>query len=392
MKKLLILIFILTLISTPIDANNSDSDLSIQPGEIIEKQLQKLNLSELDKEVQKLNKEVEEYLPQISVKDIIKLFSKDGFRIKIIEISKGILKYFLDEIWANSKLLGQLIVLAMMVAVLKTFQSNDSEQVNNLANGIVYLVLVIIALNSFKVAIGIGKDTIRDMVDIMQAILPILLSLLVSMGNVTSAALFHPISFLIVNSLSTFIINILFPLIFLATILDIVNNLSNNFKVTGMAGLFKKGVASILGLITTIFLGTIVAQGTIATVSDGVTIRTAKYLTGSFIPVVGGFLSSTLDMVIGGSLLIKNALGVFSVFIIIVFCSFSVIKILALVFIYRLSAALIQPISDDKIVDCLNRLANNLLYIFASVAIVGVMFFVVIIIMVGAANFTVMMR
>ena len=212
------------------------------------------------------------------------------------------------------------------------------------------------------------------------------------MGNITSAALFHPISFLIVNALSTLVRNVVFPLIFLATILDIVNNISDEFKVTGLAGLFKQLAVGFLGLIMTIFIAAIVTQGTVATVSDGVTIRTAKYLTGTFVPVIGGFVSNALDMIIGGSLLIKNALGVFSVFIILIFCSFSVIKIIALVFIYRLAGAIIQPVSDSKIVSCLDKLGNNLLLVFGAVAAVGIMFFVVVTIIVGAANFAVMMR
>ncbi len=391
MKRVIYTILIVMIISSSALAIEEE-DLSVQPGKIIEEQIKNIDLSELEAEVDKLNQEVSDYLPHIGIQDIVNLFTKEGFKVKFLAIIKGILRYLLDELWANSYLLGQLIVLAMMVAVLKTFQSDDSIKINTLANSVVYLVLIIIALNSFKVAVSIGRDSISNMVSIMHAILPVLLSLLISMGNLTSAALFHPISFLIINTLSTIVLNIVFPLIFLAAILDIINNISDNFKVTGLASLFKQGVVGFLGLITTIFMATIVIQGTVATVSDGVTIRTAKYLTSSFIPVVGGFLSNALDMVIGGSLLIKNALGMFSVLIILVFCSFSLIKILALVFIYRLAGAVIQPISDQKVVDCLNRLANNLLYIFGAVTIVGVMFFVVIIIMVGTANFTVMMR
>jgi stage III sporulation protein AE len=252
--------------------------------------------------------------------------------------------------------------------------------------------LSIIALDSFKVAVVVARGTITDMVEIMHAILPLLLTLLVSLGSITSATLFHPISFLIVNALSTLVVNVVFPLIFLAAILDIVNNISDEYQVTGLASLIKQISIGLLGVIMTIFMAAIVTQGTIATVSDGVTIRTAKYLTGSFIPIIGGFLSNALDMIVGGSLLIKNALGIFGVLIILIFCSFSVIKIIALFFIYRLAAAIIQPVSEEKIVDCLNSLGNNLLLIFSAVAAVGVMFFTVIIIVVGTANFIVMLR
>jgi len=390
MKKLTILILLLIIAAFSVEAWGSNLEST---GEIISGQLEKLNLEELEREVDELNKEVGDYLPELSRKDIVNLFSKEGFKNKLIGILQGMINYLFDEIVANGRLLGQFVALAMIVAILKTFQSNfTNDEVSILANSIIYLVLAIIALNSFKVAVSVGRDAINDMVDIMQAILPLLLTLLVSMGNFTSAALFHPISFLTVNTLSTLIKNLVFPLIFLATVLDVVNNLSDEFKVTGLASLFRQMIVAILGVVMTLFIGIIVAQGTVATVSDGVTIRTAKYLTGSFVPVIGGFMANALDMVIGGSLLIKNALGLFAVLIILLYCTFSVIKIIALVFIYRLSSAIIQPISDSKIVSCLDKLANNLLLVFAAVASVGVMFFVVIIIMVGVANFTVMMR
>ncbi|MCK8826636.1 stage III sporulation protein AE [Natroniella acetigena] len=391
MKKkvimLLSLIF-LFLICTSVAANEV-----IEPDSIIEDQLQNLNLGELEEVVNDLNRDAGHYLPELEVRNIIDLFRQEGISGMPAEIMRGLVHYLFDEIVANSTLLGQLIILAMIVAILKSFQGNFAgQEVSKLANGIVYLVLVIVALNSFKVAVATGTEAITNMVDIMQAILPLLLSLLVSMGNVTSAALFHPISFLIVSVLSTLVRNIVFPLIFLATILDIVNNISDEFEVTGLAGLFKQLSMGVLGVIMTIFMAAIVTQGTIGTVSDGVTIRTAKYLTGTFVPIVGGYLASALDMIIGGSLLIKNALGVFSVIIVLIFCSLSVVKIIAMAFIYRLASAIIQPVSDQKIVNCLDKLANSLLLIFASVAAVGLMFFVVIIILVGVANFSVMMR
>ncbi|AGB40511.1 stage III sporulation protein AE [Halobacteroides halobius DSM 5150] len=391
MKKLFIMLTIVVLMTIPVQAE--DKLEQIKPEEIIENQLENFDLNKLEKEVDKLNKETGEYLPALQVTDIINLFSKQGLENKFQEIVRGLLHYFFDEIVINSKLLGQLIVLAMVVAVLKNFQANFAvSQVSQLANGITYLVLAIVALNSFKVAITVGQGTIQDMVGVMYAIIPLLLSLLISMGNLASASLFHPITFLIVNTLSTIVKNFVFPIIFLSTVLEIVDNISNDFKVSGLVSLLRQLAMGALGVVTTIFLAAIITQGTVATVSDGVTIRTAKYLTSNFIPVVGGFLSSALDVMIGGSLLIKNALGLFSVLIILVFCSFSVIKILALVFIYRFAAAIIQPVSDDQTVNCLNILAGNLLRIFGSVVVVGVMFFVVIIIVVGTANFTVMMR
>ncbi|MBM7555225.1 stage III sporulation protein AE [Halanaerobacter jeridensis] len=392
MRQFILIISIILLVTIPIAAESNNS-ARLNSEEIIKQKLKELNLTNLRQEVEKLNQQTNNYLPPLQINDLLDLFNEQGLKIKITAIIKGLLRYLFDEIIVNSRLLGELVILSLIVAILKTFQFNFSNtEVSKLANGIIYLVLIIIALNSFKVAVVIAQNTITNMVDIMHALLPLLLTLLVSLGSITSATLFHPISFLIVNALSTVVAKVVFPLIFLAAILDIINNISDHYQVTGLASLFKQIGVGLLGVVMTIFMAAIVTQGTIAAVSDGVTIRTAKYLTGSFVPIVGGFVANALDMIVGGSLLIKNALGIFGVLTILIFCSFSVIKIIALVFIYRLAAAIVQPVSDAKIVDCLNRLGNNLLLVFAAVVGVGVMFFTIIIIIVGTANFVVMLR
>ena len=391
MKKVFILTLVIIFISSGVRAELSRNNFHQE--EIIEQQLEKLDLSDLEEEVEKLSRQQDDYLPEIKLDDLLNLFTGDGSSLSFYDLLQGSLRLFFREVIESSRLLVQLIVLAVIAAVLKNFRANFAEnEVSKLANTMVYFVLIIIALNSFQIAITIGESTIANMVDAMKALLPVLLSLLIGLGNVTSASLFHPLSYLVVNFLSVLIKNILFPLIFLATILDLVNSISDEFEVTSLASLLKQIAMGLIGLVTTIFGAVILAQGGIAAISDGITIRTAKYLTGSFIPVVGGFISNTLDMIVGGSLLIKNALGFFGVLIIILVCSFSAIKIIALVFIYRFAAAVIQPISEERIVTCLNKLANNLLLVFAAVTIVAIMFFLVLIIMVATANFTVMLR
>ncbi len=73
-------------------------------------------------------------------------------------------------------------------------------------------------------------------------------------------------------------------------------------------------------------------------------------------------------------------------------CAFPVLKILSVIFIYKLAAALIQPIGDEKIVNSLNGLANSLIMLFVTVSSVAMMFFIAVTIIIGAGNITVMMR
>lgn len=64
-----------------------------------------------------------------------------------------------------------------------------------------------------------------------------------------------------------------------------------------------------LGIFMTVFLSVISVQGTATAVADGVAIKTAKFVTGNFIPVVGRMFTDAADTVISASVILKNTIG-----------------------------------------------------------------------------------
>jgi stage III sporulation protein AE len=98
------------------------------------------------------------------------------------------------------------------------------------------------------------------------------------------------------------------------------------------------------------------------------------------------------DTVISASLLVKNAIGLSGVIIILFLCAFPAIKILVLALIYNVAAAVMQPLGDTPIVACLQTIGKSMIYVFAALAAVSLMFFLAVTIMLTAGNVTVMMR
>jgi stage III sporulation protein AE len=363
------------------------------PVETANKQMDALDLRGIETYIKSVDQEVGGYLPKLDLKQLLSDVAKGKLDLKIMDFFDGLFKYLFKEIVANSKLLGQLIILAIICAILQNVQNAFEEgTVSKIAYAVCYLVVISLAISSFTIAVNIGRETIQVMGDFMKVILPILLTLLASMGSITSAAILHPILIASISVISMVIQNIIFPLIFFSVILSIVTNISDKFEVTKLAGLLKTTSLGLLGLVLSAFLGVIVVHGIAGSVADGVTLRTAKYVTGTFVPIVGGMFSDALEAVVGASLLLKNSIGIIGVLIIFALCLFPVIKILSLVIIYKLSAAIIQPLGNGKIVECLNTMGNSLTLVFAAVASVGLMFFFVIAIVVGAGNLTTMLR
>ena len=369
------------------------TDSPFTPQDILEIQQQNLDLSELEEFIKEVDEDIKAILPEFSLTQIFNNLKSGSFEIHPREAIKKIFNYFMREVMVNLSLLGKLLIIAVLCAILQTLQSAfEKGTVARLAYFICFLVVITLAINSFKIAITIGISTIDKMVDFMRLLLPVLLVLLTTVGGLTSTALLQPFLLVFLSFMSFFTQKIIFPLIFLTAVLCIANNMSDQFKVSRLAGFFKQITKVGIGLVLTLFIGVFSIQGVAGAVTDGVTLRTAKYMTGAFIPIAGSMLADTLDAVMGGALLLKNVLGLTGVLVLAAIILLPVIKIIALAVIYRLASALIQPMGDSLLANTLEQMAECLFLAFAAVTAVAIMFFLTITIIVGAANFTFMLR
>ncbi|MCW0118302.1 stage III sporulation protein AE [Bacillus subtilis] len=306
---------------------------------------------------------------------------------------KALFSYLFHEVLANGKLLGTLILLTIFCVILQLLQNAFQQStVSKVAYSIVYMVLIILALNSFHVAINYATEAIQTMTSFILALIPLLLALLASSGGAVSAAFFHPVILFLMNTSGLLIQNIVMPLIFLSAILSIVSTMTEQYKVTQLANLLRNIAIGALAVFLTIFLGVISVQGASAAVTDGITLRTAKFITGNFIPVLGRMFTDATDTVISASLLLKNTVGILGVAILICIAAFPAIKVLSLAFIYKLAAAILQPLGGGPVIACLDVISKSVIYIFAALAIVSLMFFLSLTVIITAGNLTMMMK
>jgi stage III sporulation protein AE len=333
-----------------------------------------------------------EYLPELSSKNLTD-FVKEDASVSIMSWIKGLGKYLFHELILNGKLLGSLILLTLFAAVLQTVQNAfESHAVNKVAYAVVYLVLITLALGSFSLAVSYTNNAIEAMSNFMYAILPLVISIMASVGSVTSVAFFHPIILFLINTSGIIISTIVLPLFFLSALLHIVSSLNDNYKATQLANLLRNAGLMIITGFLTIFLGVISIQGAVAAVTDGIAVRTAKFVTGNFIPVIGRMFTDAADTVISASMLLKNTIGLVGVIIVLAIALFPAIKVFVIGLIYKLAAAIIQPVGGGPVIKTLDLISKHIFYIFAALLLVTMMFFLSLVILVAASNLTLMMR
>ncbi|GAA4845850.1 stage III sporulation protein AE [Paenibacillus vulneris] len=360
--------------------------------QIIKEQAERLNTDQVEQYWNQLMKTYGGYFPDSKTPTFMELLTGSK-GLGLSSIFTGIVRYLFHELLYNGKLLASIVVLSMFSMLLETLQSAfEKNTVSKVAYAITFVVLMIMAINSFSVAIGYAKTAITDMIHFMIAVVPLLLTLLASMGNVVSVSVLHPLIIFMIHAVGTAIYLVVFPLLFFSAVLHIVSSLTDKYKVNQLANLLRNVSVGCLGVFVTVFLGVISIRGAGSAVADGVTIRTAKYIAGNFVPVVGRMFSDASETIIGASLLVKNAVGLAGVVILLILCAFPALKIMALALIYNVSAAVLQPLGDNPLITCLETIGKSLIYVFAALAVVGLMFFLAITILITAGNLSVMMR
>lgn len=361
--------------------------------QFIEEQTKELPTSQVEQYWNQLMKDYGGFFPEGKTPALMDMLLPGGDGIGLKNVLSAIGKFMWHEVLYNGKLLATIVMLSIMSLILENLQTAfEKSTISQVAYTICYMVVLVIAVNSFNIAIGYAREAIDRMIDFMMAMLPLLFALLASMGNVVTVSVTHPLIIFMVHTVGTLISTIVFPLLFFSALLHLVSSLSEKYKLTQLGNLLRGIGMGVLGVLLTVFLGVISVQGITSSVTDGVTIRTAKYVTGNFVPVVGKMFADATDTVISASLLVKNSIGLAGVIIILFLCAFPAIKILTLALIYNVAGAVMQPLGDSPIVTCLQTIGKTMLFVFAALAAVSMMFFLAITIILTAANVTVMMR
>ncbi|WP_045517624.1 stage III sporulation protein AE [Clostridium sporogenes] len=329
-----------------------------------------------------------EILKDINAKDYVKNFMEKGeSHISVNKAAKAITTYVFKEIAASLKLIALLIMVAIICALLNNLQKAFSnETLSDIAYFACYALIIILLARSFYLGVNIARDTINKMTDFMMALIPILIMLIASIGGIAEAAMLDPIIIGTINISANIFSRFIIPLICMTFVLQFVDNLSEDYKINKLTKLLNQVALWTQGIVMTVFVGVVTIRGITSKAMDQVTVKTAKYAVDNFVPVVGKCLSDAISTVAGYSLLLKNSISSLGLIVIVAMLLVPVIKLLIMAFMYKMAAALIEPISDSRLVNSIGAAGDSLILILSCLICVSVMFFIMIAIMASAGK------
>ena len=384
MRRIIILILILVLFASKVYCEDNDFN-------IMDEQIEALNINELSKTLEDIigDNEISE---RINLKGVFLDLVKGNLKLNSKEILKSVGRLLFVELNQSLGLLAKILTITLISSILTNLQGTfENSSVSELANYISYILIAILVIASFSQGMELARTTVDKMVNFMQIILPILLTLLTATGGPNTRMLFHPMILITVNIIGILIKTIILPLIFFSFIISIISNISNRVEFSKLSELIRQTITFIITGSLTLFIGIITIYG-LGTKVDGLTIRTAKFAIDKFIPIVGGFLSDAVDAVIGCSGILKNGLGFIGLLTLLLICLLPIIKILVLLFVYKLITVIVQPIGSKNLVEFFNQVGKSLLLLLVSLISTATMFFITITIIVETGNNLLMLR
>lgn len=383
-----ILVFIITICSLGVIvfANTTSTSFEETKKEIESDK----NIEKFYDYVNELNLEGE-LIEGMSAREYVEKFLENGTgTLDINTFIKTMISYAFREVGMVLKLLTSVLVIALISALLKNLQNAfNNDGISNVAFFACYSLSVMILTSSFLLGVSIAKDVIQNLIDFMAVIMPVLVFLLSTAGGIASAVTIDPIVVLLVSIAPKIYIDFIFPLIFMYFVLQFVNNMTTKYKINNVCKIIKQTAMWSQGIVLTIFVGIITIRGISANTIDAVTLKTAKFAVDNFIPIVGKSFSDAITTVAGYSLVLKSAISSVGIIVVIGIILYPIIKMIVMIFSYRLTSAIIQPIADEKLVKVLDSIGDATTMILGCVVSISVMFFIIIAIMSSAGRFVV---
>lgn len=343
-------------------------------------QIQSLDLSELQKYADELGVFDGENLAE----RITSYIGGEGFDYStFFDALKGLFFKDVQDLLPTFASIAAICLLGGLIAAIKSNAFSASEHACFLLLFSSALIPVLAATTQCFLA---SKGAIESMEKQMQAIFPVLLTLMSVSGGTVSAAIYTPaVAFLSTGAVSL-ILNVLLPLSVTTVAFSVAGHLSPELKLSKFSAFFKSMNKWLIGICVSVFGLFFTAQGISAATYDGAVRRATKYAIGAGVPIVGGFLAGGFDLAAAGSALIQNAVGYLGAILLLAAIFRPLVLLISTNVLLRFTAAVCQPLGESRISDFLTETAENLNFALASVLTAAFLFFVMLLLCVFASQ------
>jgi len=318
----------------------------------IEEQLQGLDLSGLEFGGNVL-------MPDgIDIADMALQALRGEIDLSIGMVFSWILQGLFSEVNTLFYILRQMLIIAVLSAFFKAMTDRfKNSGISKLGFYICYIVIIGLLFHTFIVALGIMSDMISNIVFLLTGSTPVIIGLVAGGGHIASASAFAPVLIFASSFLTVFLDTIMVPLLIFAAAITLVNYLSDKETLDNLSELMHKGISFGLKSVALVFVAVLGFQRVATPIMNNIAIRGTRTAVGA-VPAVGGVLTGAIDTAIVYSQAVRGAVSSALLLAAVSMSIVPILQILAFVVVYKVTAILISPICDERIVEAIDAVGN----------------------------------
>ena len=363
----------------------SSKSVEEELGDNIDKQLDDIDFSDLDGQLGNLGSNEQNFVGKKSFIDLVKSFVSGENE----EAYSAFIPYALGTIF--DFVLNYVPYFAVIIAVVIAYSllSNVTDDGGGVGR-IVYLAcfgtVATIVLKLVLDVLHTSSAAIALMQSQMEAIFPILLTLMTAIGGTVSASTFQPFMAILSSGIAKMFSAILVPVFIFSIVFCTVGAISKNVKLEKFSKFFTSLFSWIVGVVFTVFVAFLSVSGLTSATADSISLKTAKFAIKSYVPMVGGYLSDGMSVIVCSSVLVKNAIGISGLILLIATVFGPIIKVGVLALLFKLASAILEPLCDKELPDFLFAIAKTLNMLVVCLLAVGLMYLISISLVMCCAN------
>lgn len=323
-------------------------------------------------------------------------FSDLSFSDLVLELLQGKLPSGISGLWGEvwrllfsylggqKQLAVQILLIALFSAVCTNFiRVFENSQIADISFYMMYLLIGTLLIGAFAEMQALTVNTLKSLFQFVTLLLPAYVVTIVFSAGSVSALGFYELTLLSVHILQLLFIKMVLPLIQIYVVFLFFNQLTQEDLFSQASEFLKTLLEWILKTTTAILVGLQTIQCLVAPAVDTLKNSTAHRIVKA-LPGVGGLMDSAAETIAGSALVIKNAVGVAGMIVVLLICLLPFFKLGLSVLLFRLLCALLQPISEKRMVDCIRSFSDGVMLLMKTM-LAGLAVFLVSLAMITAS-------
>lgn len=351
-----------------------------QEEETRQKLMEDMELGQMQDAVNQILKE-----DSFSIEEILNQILKGESLFQKETMSKWFKNIVKAQLQREQKAMFQVVLLVLLAAVFSNFTAVFGDgKTGETSFYITYMLLLALLIKSFG-SMGVElKELLENFILFLKALMPsYFLAVTASSGSATAMIFYEAVLFLIYVIQVVFLKGIV-PAIYVLALVELVNYLHSEDFLSKMAELLQTLIEWSLKSCMAVVLGMQLIQNMIGPAMDSLK-RDIIGKTAASIPGIGNAINGVTEVALGTAVIIRNGIGVVGIIILVCIGIRPVIRLALLAFLYKLLAAVVQPVSDKRMTGALSTIGNGYvlflkvllcmeLLIFITIAILSISF------------------